>query len=155
MIKSNLQRYSIRPTFPNCSLMEERRIDLSHAESVFDYWKKQILIDPTMEEDKEHIIVVSLDSRMKLIGHHIVAVGYSNECSIKIGETIRPVLVAGSSRFVLIHNHPTGNPSPSTADRVVTKKMHDACKLLDIHLVDHVVVGKLDYYSFREHGLLH
>ena len=154
MIKSNLQRYSIRPTFPHCSLMEDQRIDLAEPGYIFDYWKKHILIDPTIEEEKEHLIVISLDSRLKLIGHHIVTIGYSDECAVRIGETLRPVLVAGSSRFVMMHNHPSGNPSPSSADRVVTKKMHDACKLLDIHLVDHIVVGKLDFYSFREHGLI-
>ena len=56
--------------------------------------------------------------------------------------------------FLLVHNHPSGEPEPSQADKLITQKITDALSLLDIRVVDHLIVGGDDAYSFAEHGLL-
>ena len=152
---STLPRFSVRPTFPNSSLREEPEVVLASPEDVFSYFKGTILRDPTFESQKEHVIVIALDARQQVIGFNVVSVGTYNECLLSIGETLRPVIVAGSSKFFLIHNHPSGITSPSTPDRVLTKKMQEACRLLDIRLLDHIIVGSSSFHSFQELGLLH
>jgi DNA repair protein RadC len=62
--------------------------------------------------------------------------------------------VAGTARLVLAHNHPSGNLSPSEADRVLTQRIKDAGKLLDINLLDHVILAENGYYSFADEGIL-
>ena len=152
---STLPRFSVRPSFPSSSLREEPEVVLATPEDVFRYFKRTILRDPTFEPQKEHVIVIALDARQQVIGYNVVSVGTYNECLLSIGETLRPVIVAGSSRFFLIHNHPSGITSPSAPDRVLTKKMQEACKLLDIRFLDHVIVGDTTFHSFQELGLLH
>lgn len=59
-----------------------------------------------------------------------------------------------STAVVIAHNHPSGNPRPSEDDRRLTQKIREACKLLDIVLIDHIILGDGSYYSFRDHGEL-
>jgi DNA repair protein RadC len=66
----------------------------------------------------------------------------------------RALEVAGTARLVLAHNHPSGNLSPSEADRVLTQRIKDAGKLLDINLLDHVILAENGYYSFADEGIL-
>ena len=61
-------------------------------------------------------------------------------------------LGCGATAIVLSHNHPSGNPRPSEDDRQLTKKLLAACKLMDIRLQDHIVMGAGRYYSFRDNG---
>ena len=73
-------------------------------------------------------------------------------------EILRPVLTAEAFGFALMHNHPSGEPSPSRADEMMTRRMVEASTLMQIRLIDHVVVGepapgRSPYYSFREAGL--
>ncbi len=152
---STLPRFSIRPTYPSSSLKEEPAQKISTPVEVYDFYNHTIAKDPTYEPQKEHLIVVAVDYRHNLIGYNVVSVGTSNETLIRVGETLRPVILAGSSRFFLIHNHPSGDPSPSLADKGITKKVQDACELLDMHLIDHIVMGDSEFYSFQEHGLMH
>ncbi|WP_310593443.1 JAB domain-containing protein, partial [Escherichia coli] len=59
-----------------------------------------------------------------------------------------------AAAVILVHNHPSGEPEPSHADKLITQKITDALSLLDIRVVDHLIVGGDDAYSFAEHGLL-
>ena len=70
-------------------------------------------------------------------------------------EILRPVVVAAGYAFVIAHNHPSGEPSPSDSDRRVTQRIKDAASTLMVHLLDHVVIGSPGrYFSFREAGLV-
>ena len=155
MIYSSLPRFSIRPTYPTSTLQEEPCQEISAPFEVYDFYNHTIAKDPTYEPQKEHLVVVAVDFRNKLIGYNIVSVGTANETLVNVAETLRPVIVSGSSRFFLIHNHPSGDPAPSLADKRVTKKVQAACELLDMHLVDHIIMGDSQFYSFQEHGNLH
>jgi DNA repair protein RadC len=152
---TSLPRFTIRPTYPTKNaLLEEPKQCIVSPKEVFDFIRRNVFVDPTFEVQKEHLVLIALDNRLQLIGYNVVSVGTSNECLLKIGETIRPLLVAGSSHFFLVHNHPSGNTSPSFADRAMTTKVAEASKLMELRLIDHVIVSQTSYYSFREHGLL-
>ena len=108
---STLPRFSIRPTYPSSSLKEEPAQKISAPVEVYDFFNHTIAKDPTYEPQKEHLVVVAVDFRSKLIGYNVVSVGTANETLVNVGQTLRPVILAGSSRFFLIHNHPSGDPS--------------------------------------------
>ena len=108
---------------------------------------------------KEQVVVAILDTRLRHIGTEIVSIGTVSESSAHPREVLRPVITRGGSNFVLIHNHPSGDPSPSRADQIITQTLIEAAKLMKIVMLDHLIIGRPAegrpaYYSFREAGLV-
>jgi DNA repair protein RadC len=132
---------------------------LDTPERIYDFFRQVIRTDENFETNKEHLFVVAVDARLRLIGYNVVSVGTVNETTAHPREILRPVIVAAAHAFILIHNHPSGDPSPSRADEMVTRRIVEAAGLMQIHLLDHVVCGapapgRTGYYSFREAGLI-
>jgi DNA repair protein RadC len=109
---------------------------------------------------KEQVVVAILDTRLRLIGTEIVSIGTVNESNAHPREIFRPVICRGGYSFILIHNHPSGDPSPSRADERVTKALIDASEFMQISMLDHLIIGRsaegrAPYFSFREAGIVH
>jgi DNA repair protein RadC len=99
--------------------------------------------------------VFVLNARLGLKGWNVVSVGSNNETTCHPREVLRPVLVAAGHGFIVAHNHPSGDPSPSRADQEVTKRLNSAADLLQVRLIDHVVIGAdPPSFLFREAGLV-
>lgn len=131
-----------------------RDTPLETPELIHDFFGPQL-----RHLSQEQVIVAVLDTRLRHIGTTLVSVGTVSESSAHPREVIRPVITRGAHGFVLIHNHPSGDPSPSRADEMVTKRMVEAAKLMQVCFFDHVIIGRpspgrLPYYSFREAGLI-
>ncbi len=108
---------------------------------------------------QEQVVVAVVDARLRHIGTTVVALGTVNESTAHPREILRPVITRGAHGFVLIHNHPSGDPSPSRADEVVTRRLVEASSLMQVCFLDHVIIGKPSpgksaYFSFREAGLV-
>ncbi len=132
---------------------------MDSPEAAFNLWQEVVADDPSHEPDKEHLVAVLLNTKMRMIGYHVVSVGSLNEAIAHPREIFRAAILAGAYAFVLMHNHPSGDPTPSEADRRLTKRIQEAARIMDINLLDHVVVGTVDanrapYFSFQEDGLL-
>jgi len=125
------------------------------------YWAEHVATTATFDPMKEHSVVLLLNTRRSVLAHHVVSVGTLDSCLVFGREVFRPAIVAAAAAIVLMHNHPSGDPTPSAADLQVTRKLVDAGKLLGIELVDHVVVGSPSphrihpYCSLRELGHFH
>ncbi len=105
-------------------------------------------------EEKEHLLLVMFDRKSMLLADEIVSVGTSNASLIAPGEIFKSALRHGAEYIVLLHNHPSGNPQPSREDLQVTERISRCAGLLDIPLLDHIIIGDNQYYSFHEQGLL-
>lgn len=108
---------------------------------------------------KESLRVVLLDTRYRLMRVEEISRGTVNESIAHPRDIFCPVLVASAFAFILVHNHPSGDPSPSEADRRLTARLTEAAKLLQIHLLDHVILGSPDngrspWFSFKQIGLI-
>lgn len=108
---------------------------------------------------KEQVVVAVLDTRLRHIATELVSVGTVSESNAHPREIFRPVITRGGFGFILIHNHPSGDPSPSRADERVTLNLVDASKLMQIAMLDHMIIGRAaegrqPYFSFREAGLV-
>jgi DNA repair protein RadC len=88
----------------------------------------------------EQLWVLLLNGRNELTGAVRVSEGGLHGCALRPADVLRPVLVAAASGFVMVHNHPSGDATPSQADRDMTRVVHDAAELVGVHLLDHVVV---------------
>lgn len=104
--------------------------------------------------EREVMKVVYLDAKNRVLGHVDVAVGSYNTVSASAADILSPALEFRSRRFVLIHNHPSGEALPSEDDLRFTRRLLKASEVLGVAFTDHLIFGRKKYYSFREAGLL-
>jgi DNA repair protein RadC len=102
----------------------------------------------------EHFMVATLNRVNKVIGIHQVGQGGVYQTSVDCKVIARHALVDMASGVVLCHNHPSGNLKPSEPDKMLTRSIIEALKLLDIKVLDHIIVAKDLYYSFSDEGTL-
>ena len=113
-----------------------------------------VLADATVEK----VIALHLNTKHKLIGVHIVSVGTLDASLVHPREVFKAAFLANAAAFILAHNHPSGDPTPSRDDRALVSRLVEAGKLLGVELLDAVIVtdpvdGKA-YYSFKQSGAL-
>lgn len=99
---------------------------------------------------REQVWVLMLDARHRPLACETVAVGTLNSSRLTPRDVLSPVLRIGAAAFVVAHNHPSGDPSPSRADRVVTEALRSAAALLALPMLDHIIVSARGHHSFRE-----
>ena len=106
------------------------------------------------DNKKEHFIIFFLDARNQEIKREIISVGLLNANLVHPREVFEPAVRNISAQIVLAHNHPSGDPEPSEDDLEITKRLVEAGKLLGIEVVDHIIVVKDNFFSFKDKGLL-
>ncbi|MDR1606260.1 MAG: DNA repair protein RadC [Streptococcaceae bacterium] len=114
----------------------------------------EILMDEMSDFDQEHLVAVYLDGKNKIIKKRTIFVGTVNSASANPREILHFAVKMLAASILIAHNHPSGDPKPSDADINFTEKMSQACDLIGITFVDHLVVGQTRYFSFKEYGLL-
>ncbi len=102
--------------------------------------------------DREHFKVILLDSKNAVISIETVSVGTVNASIVHPREALRPALEKSATSMVLVHNHPTGNVSPSREDILLTKRFEKCGRILGIDVVDHIIIGDGKYKSLKECG---
>lgn len=103
---------------------------------------------------KEHVVALYLNARHREIRRETVSVGTLTASLIHPREIFAPAIAASAAGVLVVHNHPSGDHTPSPEDREVTKRLARAGELLGIPLVDHVIVSAGGHYSFRQNGML-
>ena len=103
---------------------------------------------------EEAFVLICLDTKHKVIGTFKVSTGSLNASIVHPREVYKRAVVCNSHAIVVAHNHPSGNPTPSQEDIGVTQRLKEAGDILGIHLLDHVIVGRGEYLSFKQEGLL-
>ncbi len=103
---------------------------------------------------KEFLRGIYLDAKKRMIGNDIISIGCLNTNSVHPREVFSTAVRDSAAGMILVHNHPSGDPSPSDDDVKFTKKLIKSGKLLGIEIVDHVIIGRNGYVSFREMGII-
>ena len=117
------------------------------------YWRLHVATNPYFDPEIECAAVLFLNRRHKVKGHQFLTMGTMNSAMIHPREVFRAAIVTCAANIVLMHNHPSGDPSPSQADINITRELVEAGKLLGIELLDHIVIGNPGQASLREMGL--
>jgi DNA repair protein RadC len=104
--------------------------------------------------EREHFYALALDAKHRPLSEILLAIGGLTACGVAPADLFRAVLREPAAGIVLVHNHPSGDPSPSDEDLALTRKLVDAGRLLGLSIVDHVVIGRSGYFSFADAGLL-
>lgn len=106
-----------------------------------------------MQETKEMFITLHLNGKNSIICIDLVSVGSLNQSIVHPRSVFQTALLSNAAACLLIHNHPTGDPTPSREDIEITRRLKEAGELLGIKILDHIIVGD-DYCSFVEKGFL-
>jgi DNA repair protein RadC len=113
-----------------------------------------ILLPRLQHLEQEHLFILILDTRNRLIGEPVeIYHGSLNETLVRIGELLRPAIRANGASIIVAHNHPSGDPSPSPEDVAITRALVQAGQLVDIALLDHLIIGRGTFVSLKSKGL--
>jgi len=113
----------------------------------------QLLMAEMAHLEQEHFRVLYLDTRNRLLGSETVYVGNLNASHIRVSEVFRDAVKRNCAAIIVVHNHPSGDPTPSPEDVEVTRQLVEAGDLLDIEVLDHLIIGQQRFVSLRERGL--
>lgn len=113
---------------------------------------KNFLTAKLRHRSREGFEVLYCDNQNRMIAAETLFEGTIDGCAVYPREVARQCLYHGANAVIFAHNHPTDNTVPSQADRSITQKLKQALALLDIRVLDHIIVSKVDTYSMAEHG---
>lgn len=134
-----------------CPTPDEMQL-VDTPERAVAYWRLHVPSHPYFDPEVECFVVLLLNTRRRIKGHHLVAVGTLDSVLISPRETFRAAIIGAASGVVLAHNHPSGDPMPSDTDIKVTRDLIRAGQLLKIDVLDHIVMGGAKHVSLREMG---
>lgn len=117
-------------------------------ESIADYYKESF-----RHETVEKVLVVLLNNRMGFIADKVLSTGTVNAALISPRDIFIEALKMQAVNMILVHNHPSGDTTPSRADIDITNRIYSFGREIDINLVDHIIIGDQNYYSFKERGM--
>lgn len=129
---------------------------ITHSRDIFEFFEKRAL-----PLDRECCWILCLDIKLRVLRYDEITAGTASGSLFHPRDFLRPAVRSNAERIVLVHNHPSGDSSPSASDIQITRKLADAAKLLDIALLDHVIIGRRNipphtsgFFSFADAGLL-
>jgi len=123
-------------------------------ERAAEYWRLHVQTNPYFNPDCECFVILMLNTRRRVKGHALITIGTMDTLLVHPREVFRAAVIANAASVVLMHNHPSGEPSPSEADIKVTRDLFRAGQLMKIDVVDHVIIGNPGHASLREMGYL-
>ncbi len=127
------------------NLAKQNGKPIKSAKDVYDYCFPKLA-----GTDKEHFMILHLDTRNRVIKDEVVSVGTLNSSLIHPREVFKSAIKESANSVILVHNHPSGDSEPSEEDKKITNILFKAGELLSIKVLDHVIVGSEGWYSFNE-----
>lgn len=124
-------------------------IDISSPKVIVDYLYQKI-----GNEDQEHFVVLYLNTKNRLIKEETIFVGSLNASIVHSREVFKPAICYSSAKIIIAHNHPSNICIPSEQDIEVTNRIAEVGNIVGIPLLDHIIIGKNNYFSFKEKQLL-
>lgn len=125
------------------------QLKLDSPQSVADYYMEHL-----RHEKEERLICAFFDSKCNFLGDAVVSKGSVNYAYVSPRSIFRCAFDYEAVIFILIHNHPSGDPNPSEDDRSITHRIEKGAAILELQLADHIIIGDNIYYSFKENGYL-
>ena len=119
-----------------------------------EYWRLHIVTNPYFNPECECFVVLLLNTRRRVRGHHVVSIGTMDTILVHPREVFR-IAITTASAVLLMHNHPSGEPEPSEADIKVTRDLIRAGQILKIEVLDHVIMGANRHQSLKNLGYFH
>ena len=145
MVSKRIDIVKIKMVKESSVKYENRRI-----KNPWDAYK--IFNDYIDDSNKEMFVLMCLNNKTEPTHISTISIGSVNESIVNPAEVFKVALLSNANRIIVCHNHPSGDPKPSEADRRITERLHNAGEIIGIKLLDHFVIGDGVYYSFKENG---
>jgi DNA repair protein RadC len=143
----------IKAAFTLAARFQSRKLErldrFTSPQQVFDYFHHEF-----RDSRKEYFLILLLDGKNRIIRRVQISEGSLNQSIVHPREVFNPAVKESAAAVILVHNHPTGDPSPSSEDIAVTRRLREAGEIMGIKVLDHIIVGDGEYLSFVERGLL-
>ena len=130
------------------------QLTIHHAVDIYHIMQMVLKREKKLNTAKEHFWVIALNNANKILNLELVSFGSTSNTIVKPMEVLSIPLQKRAVGIVLVHNHPSGSLEPSEEDKDVTDRLIQACKIMNIKLLDHVIITENSYYSFQSSGLL-
>ncbi len=127
------------------SILHQSSVRIHHAEDVYHAFHELV-----RNLTQEHFITVFLNTKNEIISYKTIFIGSANRSIVHPRDIFKEAIRSSAVKILVIHNHPSGDVTPSEEDRQFTLRLIEAGKLLQIPLLDHIIIGKNTYYSFLE-----
>ena len=119
------------------------------SRDVFEY------IEPTLrDQKKEYVVELILNSKCQVEAREVISIGDLSSATVHPREIFNPAIRKSAAAIIIIHNHPSGDPSPSRDDIEATRRLQEVSKIVGIRLMDHIIVGRDCFVSLREEGVI-
>ncbi|HUW24369.1 MAG TPA: DNA repair protein RadC [Patescibacteria group bacterium] len=140
---------SRRLDFEENSISKKRKKRVINPGDIFKLVKSKIT-----KSNKEHFLVISLDTRNIVLGIDSVSIGTLNASLVHPRETFETAITRHAAQVIIAHNHPSGDVEPSEGDIETTTRLKEAGELLGIEVIDHLIISKKDFFSFKAKGII-
>jgi DNA repair protein RadC len=122
---------------------------------IVKYWREQVATAPWFNEEQECFVTIILNTRCRITGHVLVALGTLDQVVVHSREVFRAAIINAAHSLVVVHNHPSGDPTPSEADIRISRELQKGGQILRINVNDSVIIGAEKHVSLRELGYLY
>jgi DNA repair protein RadC len=143
----------IKAAFTLASRLQSRKLEhldrFTSPRQVFDYFHHEF-----RDSRKEYFLTLLLDGKNRIIRRVQVSEGSLNQSIVHPREVFIPAVKESAAAIILVHNHPTGDPAPSSEDIAITRRLREAGDIMGIKVLDHIIIGDGEFVSFVERGLL-
>lgn len=144
---------SVKAAFSLATRFQARKLErfdrFTSPQQVFDYFHHEF-----RDSRKEYFLTLLLDGKNRIIRRVQVSEGSLNQSIVHPREVFIPAVKESAAAVILVHNHPTGDPAPSSEDIAITRRLKEAGEIIGIKVLDHIIIGDGEYLSFVERGLL-
>lgn len=130
-------------------MQAEKKLDFLNADSVAGYYMERL-----RHQEREQCILVLLDGKNRLLTDCVLSMGTINATPVSSREIFVKAMKEDATYIILLHNHPSGDPNPSRQDRLMTNKIKEVSELVEIPLLDHIIIGDNQFFSFKQNRLL-
>ena len=119
-----------------------------------EFLKEDGKLHSLIDVAQERFILLCLNIKNKLVNYSMISQGSLTNSIVHPREVLKPAILSNAASVVFVHNHPSGDPEPSMDDIEITQRLSKAFKICGISVLDHIIIGDNEYYSFRNKGLL-
>ena len=143
----------VKAAFTLAARFQARKLEhldrFTSPRQVFDYFHHEF-----RDSRKEYFLVLLLDGKNRIIRRVQISEGSLNQSIVHPREVFTPAVKESAAALILVHNHPTGNPAPSSEDIAITRRLKESGEIMGIKVLDHIIIGDGEFMSFVERGLL-
>jgi len=133
--------------------ISEKKKDITNPKDIFEILSSILKKEDKIDQDKEHFWVFHLDVRNRIKVLEIISLGLLNASLVHPREVFTRAVAERAAQIIIAHNHPSGDPTPSEDDIVLTKRLAKAGEILGIEIIDHIIITQSTYTSFKAKSL--